>query len=96
MIRCMSCIKNHDSPYLYKVKLITNSIPKKMPTSGKDVMGLSNTTIFEKGSELLVCINGKAEKYIYGDKGFTPINEETSIANSGSLKIDDDGTVYID
>lgn len=95
MIRCISYVKNHNSPNLYKVKLIANSIPIHMPVNGKDIMGLSNSIIFEKGSELLICINGQIDKYIYGENGFIPINREINITDFSDLKIDDDGTVYI-
>lgn len=95
MIRCVSCIPNYNSPYLYKVKLISNSKPKELPVNGKNVIGLTNLALFENGSELLICVNGEMSKYVYTENGFVPINEKIETTANGSLIIDDDGTVYI-
>lgn len=97
MIRCLSCRKSSDNPNLYLVKLISNTHLNKMPTSGKDVIGLSNSTMFAIGSELIVCVNQGTQKYVYGEKGF--ISENGTINGEGNnplgFVIDEDGAVYI-
>lgn len=97
MIRCLSCRKSSDNSNLYLVKLISNMPLKKMPTSGKDVIGLANSAMFAIGSELIVCVNKGTQKYVYGEKGFISENGTINGEDNNPLRfvIDDDGAVYI-
>ena len=66
----------------------------------KDIVGITNSAIFDKGSELIVCVNQTMHKYVYGEKGFISDDEESNNIddnNPNSLRfvIDDDGAVYI-
>lgn len=92
MIRCLSCRRSSDNPNLYLVKLISNIPLKKMPTSGKDVIGLANSAMFAIGSELIVCVNQGTQKYIYGEKGF---ESGDGILNSKNIKIETNGSVNL-
>lgn len=98
MIKLVSYIKNKYTSDLYKIKLISDSIPQHLPVNGKDIIGIPNSARIEKGSELLVYINGDTQRYIYGDKGFiltdNEIKDDKKMNNTG-LIISDDGTVYI-
>ncbi len=98
MIRCLSCHKSPDNPNLYWVKLISDTPLNKMPTSGKDVIGLANSTMFAIGSELIVCVNQGTQKYIYGEKGFISENGAINSEDNNPLRfvIDEDGAVYIE
>ena len=100
MIRCLSCRKSSDNPNLYKVKLISDTALDKMPVNGKDIVGITNSAIFDKGSEMIVCGNQTMYQYVYGEKGFISDDEESNNIddnNPNSLRfvIDDDGAVYI-
>ena len=98
MIKCISCTKISNSPNFYKVKLISNSPIIELPVSGKDVEGLSNSILFENGSELFINTNDKAIKYIYENDKFVPedILLEGALFIDNKIIISDDGTVYIE
>lgn len=92
MIRCLSCRKSSDNPNLYLVKLISNTPLNKMPTSGKDVIGLTNSARFAIGSELIISMPQGTKKYIYGEKGF---ESDDGILNSKNIKIETNGSMNL-
>lgn len=107
MIYCLSCEKYpRDTkviPYgssfpinTFKVRLLSESVPNPMPTSGADVEGLADSTMFAVGSILYVRDdgNGVSKEYVYGDNGFQLWSGATSGGATG-LVIDSDGSVYI-
>lgn len=98
MIRCLSCRKSSDNPNLYIVKLISDAPLDKIPTTGKNVVGISNSAIFADGSELIISTQYGTKKYIYGEKGFaSDIKlEENDVKDNNPKRfvIDDDGAVY--
>lgn len=98
MIRCLSCHKSPDNPNLYWVKLISDTALNRFPVNGKDVVGLANSSIFDKGSELIVSTEKGVDKYIYGEKGFESENEIINNEDNNPLRfvIDEDGAVYIE
>lgn len=82
MIYCLSCekypreknITPSDSIFpadVYKVRLLSQNLPNPFPTTGADVDGLADNTVFSVGSKLYV-INGTngSEIYIYDSGQF--------------------------
>lgn len=75
---------------VYKVRLISSSLPNPLPSSGADVQNLSDNTEFAVGSKLYV-VNGEngSEIYIYSDGRFilwgvtnsSPIPDEERYSN---------------
>ncbi len=87
MIYCISCEKyprEKDntqgggvfSSNTYKVRLISSYTPSPMPTSGIDVMFLSDNTIFAIGSRLYINGSNGCETYIYNGEEFVLWYEE--------------------
>lgn len=100
MIRCLSCRKSSDNPNLYIVKLISDTSLDKMPTTGKNVVGISNSAVFADGSELIISTPQGTKKYIYEKKEFASDdieleNNDIKDNNPKRFEIDDDGAVYI-
>ena len=99
MIRCLSCRKSSDNSNLYIVKLISDTSLDKIPTTGKNVVGISNSAVFADGSELIISTPQGTKKYIYGEKGFASDDielEDSGIKDNNSKRfvINDDGTIY--
>lgn len=82
MIYCLSCEKYpKDTKVIpfgssfpintFRVKLLSNDMPSKLPTSGADVQNLANNAGFSVGSILYV-VNGNdgSEVYVFVDGGF--------------------------
>lgn len=82
MIYCLSCEKYpKDSKVIpfgstfpintFKVKLLSNTLPSPLPTSGADVEGLADNADFSVGS-LLYVVDGSdgSEVYVFVDGGF--------------------------
>lgn len=82
MIYCLSCEKYpQDTKVIpfgstfpidtFRVKLLSNTLPSIMPTSGTDVEGLADDTKFSVGS-LLYVIDGSdgSEVYVFVDGKF--------------------------
>ena len=82
MIYCLTCEKYPRNSYvtpqsnglsnnLFKVRLITYTTPSPLPTSGADVVGLSDSVKFAVGSKLYV-ISGEHgfETYIHDSTQF--------------------------
>lgn len=82
MVYCLSCKKYPTDtkviPYgsnfpsnVYEVRLLSNTLPSPLPTTGADVEGLANNTQFSVGSILYV-VDGtnNSEVYVFVDGGF--------------------------
>lgn len=108
MIYCLSCKKypldSKSIPYgsvfptnSYLVRLISDSLPSPLPTSGADVENLADDVVFAVGSNLFVRngSNNKVEQYVFIDGSFKLCSFPTGSGSGiGNFIIDEYGAVY--
>ena len=82
MVYCLSCERypkdakaipngSNFTTNTFRVRLLSNTLPSVMPTSGADVEGLANDAKFSVGSLLYVVSgNDGSEVYVFVDNGF--------------------------